>query len=221
MIKVDKSKNEPETLQNAPIPQNTEQVSSDIYRADDVRNQLLSDQHNKCVYCESKITKSYNDVEHYRPKSSYYWLGHTWENLLYSCPICNRTYKKNLFPLKNPTKKVTTPGLPITQETPLIINPANVDPSLHIKFRRHMMVGKTEEGKFTIELFHLNDRNERPELLNRREEVYKRFIDEKKKIKLANQIKEEELIRLCEKTIENLMSSEQEHSGMLNNQDVL
>ena len=71
MRKIDKSPNIPATLVDAPIPTSPAKVKEDIYKADDVRKQLLEDQHNKCAYCESRIPKEYNDVEHYRPKSKY------------------------------------------------------------------------------------------------------------------------------------------------------
>jgi hypothetical protein len=54
----------------------------------------------------------------------------------------------------------------IELEHPLIINPAEVDPSIHIKFRRHIAVGLTPEGLKTIEIFHLNDGDKCSELLN-------------------------------------------------------
>ena len=39
----------------------------------------------KCCYCEKREEQAkYRDVEHYRPKSTYWWLAWTWENLLFS-----------------------------------------------------------------------------------------------------------------------------------------
>ena len=126
MRKIDKSPNIPVTLQNAPLPNNANEVIDTIYKADDVRDQLCADQHYKCAYCECDLTKSYNDVEHYRPKSKYHWLGYDWDNLLYSCDLCNRTYKNDSFPLVNEANRVTTPG-DLSVEEHLIINPANED----------------------------------------------------------------------------------------------
>ena len=92
MIKLYKSTEVPTTLRSAPTPTSVDDVSSEIYGADDVRTQLMCDQYDKCAYCETNVTKRYNDVEHFRPKKTYYWLGHDWRNLLYSCDLCNRTY---------------------------------------------------------------------------------------------------------------------------------
>ncbi|MFN0202492.1 MAG: hypothetical protein ACKVTZ_13285 [Bacteroidia bacterium] len=63
----------------------------------------------KCAYCEKKIDMigeneyetSFADVEHYRPKSSYWWLAYCYDNYLYVCEICNRTYKNDDFPFLN------------------------------------------------------------------------------------------------------------------------
>ena len=184
MRKIEKSTHIPDTLQNAPIPTCPDEVSPAFYRAKDVQKQLLEDQHNKCAYCESWIPKDYNDVEHYRPKSIYYWLGHDWHNLLYACPICNRSYKKDLFPLKNEAARVTSPGN-LTCEEPLIINPATDDPALHIQYKRYMMKGITEEGKKTIELFHLNERDE---LVLAREQVFEKYSEVKEIAEKAKKI---------------------------------
>lgn len=175
MRKIEKSTHIPDTLQNAPIPTCPDEVSPTFYKAKDVRKQLLKDQHNKCAYCESWISKDYNDVEHYRPKSTYYWLGHNWSNLLYACPICNRSRKNDLFPLKNEANRVTAPG-DLSGEEPLIINPATDNPAFHIQYNRYKMKGITEEGEKTIELFYLN---EREELVLAREQVFEKYSEVK------------------------------------------
>jgi hypothetical protein len=82
MRKIEKSENVPATLVNASMPKKASDVKDYIYKALDVRDQLVQDQHSKCAYCECKISRQYNDVEHFRPKSHYYWLGHEWKNLL-------------------------------------------------------------------------------------------------------------------------------------------
>ena len=128
MRKIGKSANIPATLQNAPVPASAAEVQAKIYKADDVRTQLVCDQYNKCAYCECYMTKAYNDVEHYRPKSHYYWLGHDWNNLLYSCNLCNRSLKNDSFPLLDESRKASKPADNISLEHPLIINPAEVEP---------------------------------------------------------------------------------------------
>ena len=64
-----------------------------IYADKTVREALKKMCYGKCAYCESRITAIYSgDIEHFRPKGSYYWLAADWENLLFACPFCNRTH---------------------------------------------------------------------------------------------------------------------------------
>src|SRR4051794_10982079 len=85
----------------------------DIYADVEVKAALIAAQHGKCAFCESKVTHvSSGDVKHYRPKAGfrqredmplekpgYYWLSYDGDNLYFACEICNRRFKKNLFPL--------------------------------------------------------------------------------------------------------------------------
>jgi uncharacterized protein (TIGR02646 family) len=84
----------------------------------------------KCAYCEAiyGITGSL-EVEHYRPKSIYYWLAADWSNLLPSCKRCNNG-KLNKFPLKDPRKQARRKG-DETREDPLLLNPSDPRPSRH------------------------------------------------------------------------------------------
>lgn len=68
------------------------------------KDQLLLETHNKCAYCESDITTvSYGDVEHYRPKSIYWWLAYVYDNYLASCAICNQRFKGAKFEFQGPS----------------------------------------------------------------------------------------------------------------------
>jgi len=75
------------------------------------KNSLRQIYNNKCAYCEKRIIKNNaentnekeNSIEHYRPKSKYYWLTYSWDNLLWCCSKCN-TYKSDEFEIQN--KKV-------------------------------------------------------------------------------------------------------------------
>lgn len=72
--------------------------------------QLLKESRGKCAYCETPTSVvAFGDVEHYRPKSKYWWLAYCYDNYLASCQICNQKYKKARFPLKNsPLKSPVT-----------------------------------------------------------------------------------------------------------------
>lgn len=57
-----------------------------------IKNALLEMSDNKCCYCECKIGKGEREmhVEHFKPKSIYPDLVVEWNNLLPSCPHCNK-----------------------------------------------------------------------------------------------------------------------------------
>ena len=64
------------------------------------KTQLKKESKGKCAYCEANTeVVAHGDVEHYRPKSIYWWLAYTYDNYLYACQICNQTYKSNNFPI--------------------------------------------------------------------------------------------------------------------------
>ncbi|QDZ73470.1 hypothetical protein [Bacillus cereus] len=102
----------------------------------------------KCGYCEGRIdVTSYEDIEHFRPKKAikiegkpelvypgYYWLAMDWDNLLVSCSRCNRSYKQNLFPLADESKRAKEPK-EIALEEPLLLNPCVDNPSEHLVFK--------------------------------------------------------------------------------------
>jgi uncharacterized protein (TIGR02646 family) len=61
--------------------------------------QLKKESFGKCAYCEANTeVVAHGDVEHYRPKSNYWWLAYTYDNYLYACQICNQSYKSDNFP---------------------------------------------------------------------------------------------------------------------------
>lgn len=61
---------------------------------------LQQESRNKCAYCEADTaTVAHGDVEHFRPKSNYWWLALCVDNYVYACQICNQTYKSDGFPI--------------------------------------------------------------------------------------------------------------------------
>ena len=108
---------------------------------------LWKSQHHKCCYCEARIPKGYNDVEHYRPKAAanrlpgcasthgYWWLAFSWDNLLFACPGCNRSHKNSRFPLDSNCRPLLPEDMPPGGERPLLIDPSSaVNPVEHIQF---------------------------------------------------------------------------------------
>lgn len=144
----------------------SKEFSAKIYAHHDVKTTLSVAQHGKCAFCEAKITHvSYGHIEHYRPKAGckqskkdklhkpgYFWLAYTWENLLFSCELCNSRHKGNLFPLANPKSRVKSASGNLTDEQPLFIDPASQNPSDFIRFRKHVpfAVNGNLYGKQTI-----------------------------------------------------------------------
>ena len=142
-----------------------------IYGHNSVKDTLRKVQHKKCCFCEGQFEAfAAADVEHYRPKGAmqqgknsprlipgYYWLAYSWDNLYWCCQVCNRSYKKNYFPLENPNQRARSHTDDIANERPLILNPGGPeDPSRHIKFRDAIAVGSTNAGRKTIEIVGLN-----------------------------------------------------------------
>jgi hypothetical protein len=68
----------------------------------DAKKYLFQESSNKCAFCEAKVPHvAHGDIEHYRPKSTYWWLAYAWDNYLSSCQLCNQSFKSTHFPIKN------------------------------------------------------------------------------------------------------------------------
>ncbi|RBH52954.1 MULTISPECIES: hypothetical protein [Pseudomonas] len=134
------------------------------YKEPDVISALNTLFHNKCAYCEGKITNTGPiDVEHFRPKGrvegelnhpGYWWLATEWTNLLASCIDCNRGRNQVLLGANDGQQLTQGERLsgkhdhfPVaglratcatddhTQEDPLLIDPTCLDPGEHIDWR--------------------------------------------------------------------------------------
>jgi uncharacterized protein (TIGR02646 family) len=141
-----------------------------VYGGAAVKAALQRAQHEKCCYCEGYFAgHAPGDVEHFRPKTcvqqdhgslvtypGYYWLAYSWENLFYSCLICNRSGKKNFFPLIDPAHRRTGPDDLPDREQPFLIDPSGINPRDHIRFDGPMPRGVTEIGKTTIRILKLD-----------------------------------------------------------------
>ena len=74
------------------------------------KKQLFAETGGKCAYCEAPTsTVAFGDVDHYRPKSSYWWLAYCYDNYLASCQLCNQRFKKEAFPIQN--RKMRSPTI--------------------------------------------------------------------------------------------------------------
>ena len=71
-----------------------------VWRTPSVLGALLAMHGEACAYCLAELTASdRGDVEHFRPKSVYWWLAFDFTNYLLSCSRCNRILKRAEFPL--------------------------------------------------------------------------------------------------------------------------
>lgn len=142
----------------APNPARTPAFDFQAYRDDDVKEALWNMFNGKCAYCEAPFINQGVHVEHFRPKggvqpqrgaamqAGYWWLASHWENLLPTCIDCNSEVnhrlpdgtrktigKGNYFPLPEGQQHAKSLGY-LHAETPLLINPAMVNPKLYFEF---------------------------------------------------------------------------------------
>jgi 5-methylcytosine-specific restriction endonuclease McrA len=165
---------------------------------DIVKSELWIAQHYKCCFCEQKIARSYNAVEHYRPKAGadrrpgcpenhgYWWLAFTWENLLLACPICNSSAKGIRFPLEVGSTALQAEQAPPEGEQALLLDPTgNVNPVAHIVFENEAKGGSgtpaywwakprngSRLGQYTIDVCKFNH----PEFLELRNDHFEQVI---------------------------------------------
>lgn len=148
-----------------------------VYGDQTVKDLLISDQNEKCCFCEAKfLDNSYGDVEHFRPKGAYkkagankltypgyYWLAYEWSNLMFSCEKCNRSFKKNVFPLSNENTRKPFHNHPnaLEDEENLLIDPSAEDPRDHIVFNEEVpiAVNGSNKGTKSIEAYGLERMN--------------------------------------------------------------
>jgi hypothetical protein len=144
---------------------------SGIYGHASVKAVLQRAQYDKCCYCEGIFHgHAAGDVDHFRPKGycqqgpkssryypGYYWLAYQWDNLLFSCQVCNRSYKRNLFPLADPLARALSRTEDTTREAPLLLDPSGPDdPREHIQFHEDVPRGITEMGRTTVDVLKLD-----------------------------------------------------------------
>jgi hypothetical protein len=99
----------------------------------------------KCWYTEAKFSAEYPHLEHFRPKScardeewekchdGYWWLAFDIENYRLSKPVPN-IRKGTYFPLLDQAMAARNPGVAVSRESPLFLDPANEDDAALIGF---------------------------------------------------------------------------------------
>jgi uncharacterized protein (TIGR02646 family) len=157
-----------------------------VYAHESVRRALRAAQHDKCCFCESKISHvGADDVEHFRPKAGvrqqrfdglvqpgYYWLAYDWTNLYLACRECNERNKQNLFPLERPEARPCShhEAHKCEDEQPLFLDPGDprVNPESVIGFREGepYPIGGNVRAEVTMRELELGRRS----LMERRDE---------------------------------------------------
>ena len=132
--------------------------------------------HGKCAYCESKYQAVQPmDVEHWRPKSVYWFLAAEWTNLYPSCIDCNRQRehkvslpdgtektvvqgKMDRFPLMN-NAAVAVDRAGIDLEEPELLNPCNDEPEDYFEYTKEGVIrakSGANRAETSIEVYALN-----------------------------------------------------------------
>lgn len=104
------------------------------WRDADLLNFLKDLSDGKCWYTETKLLAEYPHLEHFRPKScarneywdrchdGYWWLAFDIGNYRLSKPMPN-TRKGTYFPLRERGLAVSGPGIAISRESPMLLDP--------------------------------------------------------------------------------------------------
>lgn len=150
------------------------------YKCEDIKSKLKIIYNQKCAFCESRCEVLH--VEHFRPKSKYYWLSYSWDNLLLACPTCNSNkgqhfkiqgLKCNFAINRNNILNINIlSSLYDAQEAPLMINPENVDPEGYLSFTEDGQISSIDNRFiYTIEKCKLD----RDDLNDQRRKIYSDF----------------------------------------------
>ena len=90
MIRVYKSPNIPASL-----------ISTAAYNGEDVKKQLLADQHDKCYICERYRDTDF-EIEHHKSQRNHPELIQDWNNLFMGCRYCNGKKSNDYDDIINP-----------------------------------------------------------------------------------------------------------------------
>lgn len=72
------------------------------YDGEDVKIQLLADQHKKCYLCERSLVTDF-EIEHHKSKDNFPQLIQEWNNLFLACRYCNGKKSKNYDDILHPS----------------------------------------------------------------------------------------------------------------------
>ena len=103
------------------------------YNQPAIKAALRAETHDKCAYCESKITHTdHGDIEHIVPKSKVPDLAFEWTNLTLACRICNQS-KGDFYPEE--------------EDHSGLVDPYNDNPDDHFFFYRETVIPRPDSAK--------------------------------------------------------------------------
>ncbi len=131
---------------------------SNIWR--ELKDFLAELSHGKCWYSESREVYSYYHVDHFRPKSEYWWLAFDWKNYRLAGQVGNINKRDKFKVLRH---KANNPDDPIEDEVYYLLDPTDENDPLLLFFDE---TGKAvpsenngfskERAEYTIEVLKLN-----------------------------------------------------------------
>jgi uncharacterized protein (TIGR02646 family) len=135
------------------------------FKQQDTKNALDS-MSQTCIFCQQKLTiatsnEDARSVEHFRPKSLYWWLAYSWDNLFSVCIKCNNE-KGDQFDCINPRiANIRTGNLANIHtlaadyqaiENPKLLHPELDEPETHLKYtlKGNIEDNTSVKGAYTI-----------------------------------------------------------------------
>ncbi|WBU47284.1 AAA family ATPase [Kosakonia pseudosacchari] len=199
-----------------------------VFRSKEVKSALYELFQGKCAWCESRIGSTVpGDICHYRPKGGvaesrkhpgYWWLASQWENLLLSCPACNRPHqyngviagKSSRFPLEDEAQRAFEPGWE-EREKPLLLDPTSDDPARHFVYDwEGNILSETPEGQMTITIIGLN----RPALVEARKSALAMVRSLLKMVAAASGVGSEEQRKFILRQLQELTADNAEYAAI-------
>jgi uncharacterized protein (TIGR02646 family) len=117
----------------------------------------------RCVYCALRDNRLGGlrvfHVEHFKPKSKFAELTNVYDNLFYSCPICNSFKKDSWFNVESGNWDIKHYPYPVEYD---------YSDCFKVDSASFNITGTHNVGKFLVERLHLN----RPHLLRERRREY-------------------------------------------------
>ena len=169
------------------------------FKQRDTKDKLKQIYNQKCVFCEQKVIECTDNnledcsstIEHYRPKSVYYWLAFSWDNILWCCHRCNQN-KKNNFEVLNASIEYEKTFKENVHASSSIYNSIENPKMIHLEFEsvikelsfyKGVIASNDMRVKYTIRTCGID----RDDLNEERKKVIDTFLKQIKAKKLLNE----------------------------------